>query len=294
MNCLSDLVICIQTIFGYHFNLPVICLYFIFYIKRRPLTKVIVKTQHFFLCISSNLVLFGYTKTRIITLNFMFGSILFVKQIIFIRGHTMPKLDLKTKKHNKQRTFIQNVEQYHCCIFRDEFENHVNIAVEKDIKLKHTDTFADIILNTPIDSNSRKLKFSDFNINTRNTDLFLKILFDSLKIPEPIMFNTYFEGTKSKINVTSSSLKLIKSQKPGLINYCGDGGIKNKLYIHLRNALAHGNIAFINEKIILYSFSRISEKAPPNEAKLVFYLCLKEEKLYKQFISVLNNFKRRK
>lgn len=160
--------------------------------------------------------------------------------------------------------------------------------------MKHTDTFADLILNTPIDSNSRELKFSDFNINTRNTDLFLKILFDSLKIPEPIMFNTYFKGSKSKINVAPSALNLIKSQKPGLINYCGNTGVKNKIYTHLRNALAHGNITYVNGKIVFYSFSRIAEKAQPSIAKLVFYLCLKEEKLYKQFISVLNSFKLRK
>lgn len=196
-------------------------------------------------------------------------------------------------KNNRQKTYIQSSEKFYCYITRGEFENHVNTKVENDIVLEHPDTFANLILNTPNESNSRKLKFSDFNINDSNTDSFLKTLFNSLKIPKPIMFNTYFKGIKSKTNVADEALTLLKSQKPGLINYCGNSGIKNKLYIHLRNAFAHGNISYVKGQIVFYSFSQSKAKIQSETDKLVFYLCLKEERLLKQFIYVLNSFKLR-
>lgn len=197
------------------------------------------------------------------------------------------------RKQNKQKTFHQISKQYFCDITRDEFENYVNTNVEKDITLKHPDTFASLILNTPIDSNSRKLKFSDFGINNRNTNLFLTMLFNALRVSKPVLFNTYSEGTESKTNITLEAIKLIKSQKPGLINYCGSG-ILSSLYTHLRNALAHGNILLLNGKIAFYSFSLVTGKEHSSAYRLTFYLCLKEEKLYKQFVSILNGFKNRK
>ena len=83
------------------------------------------------------------------------------------------------------------------------------------------------------------------------------------------------------VSIDEEVLSAIKSNRNILIKYCGNQGPKQSFYNHLRNSLAHGNIIWINDELVFFSFSKNAEnqmsltynksKTDSESDRLVFY-----------------------
>ena len=111
--------------------------------------------------------------------------------------------------------------------------------------------FADLVVFTPSKQSHLGKKLSEYSkLNSRNTDKFLQDVFNSLGIRKNVFLFKTFNPTKRKLNDVFPDV--IKSNDQLLILRC-DNGVKESLFMAVRNAIAHGNIVYDGKFYTLYS-----------------------------------------
>ena len=112
--------------------------------------------------------------------------------------------------------------------------------------------FADLVVFTPSKQSHLGTKLKDYHrLTNRTTDKFLKDVFNGLGIRDVFLFNTF---TPRKRNLKDIYSDVIKASDQMLLLRC-DSGVKEALFMAIRNAIAHGNIVFDGRYFTLYSLA---------------------------------------
>ena len=143
-----------------------------------------------------------------------------------------------------------------------------------------------LILKSPTSLSNLGKKFDAYKIRGAATDPFIKELLKELQVDNAHFFRT-FSGKKAGNDLS----RVIKEAKGScLFLRVDDCGIINSLYASIRNALAHGNILYIDNYYILYSVSnKNGEKLSEEEKYLNFFLRIDSLEKLLSYITVLDS-----
>lgn len=127
--------------------------------------------------------------------------------------------------------------------------------------------FSDLVVFTPSKQSHLGKKISEYSrLNSRNTEKFLQDVFNSLGIKKNVFLFKTFIPTKRKLNDVFPAV--IESTDQLLILRC-DSGVKESLFMAVRNAIAHGNIVYDGKFYTLYS---VADDKKEYESEVTFLL----------------------
>jgi len=159
-----------------------------------------------------------------------------------------------------------------------------NISINKDV-------FYKLIFNTPTNANlNYGIKFKSIkSLNGKKSNSFLNEIFDLLSITsENILLFSCFKSKKNRNKITKENIKIDSSNLFVLLKI--DNGVKESLYISIRNALAHGNIIKKNKFYYLFSLSNSNNKISDNEKKIKFLMKLNNLEQLAIFTNTLEKY----
>ena len=108
----------------------------------------------------------------------------------------------------------------------------------------------DLVSFTPTKQSHLGKKFAEYTrLNNHTTENFLQRLFNGLGISDVYLFKTY---TPKKAKKNDLRAKVTASKGPMIIARC-DCGVKESIYMGVRNSVAHGNIVYDGKFFVLYS-----------------------------------------
>lgn len=139
-----------------------------------------------------------------------------------------------------------------------------------DDKKYDSKTFSKLVVFTPTTQSHLGDKFDSYrSLNNRTLDKFLKALFSGMGIKNVYLFTSYTEKTRKKKDLRNSVI----NDKDALLCLRCDNGVRDSLYMSIRNSIAHGNLLEKDGFIILYS---VSEDKAEYDSAITFFMRIKQ------------------
>ena len=174
----------------------------------------------------------------------------------------------KTKNNTyNRRTFAGQADKNCLHISLTDLGISLNSLYEVKLSSQLNDIFTDLVVFTPSKQSHLGKKLSEYSrLNSRNTEKFLQDVFNGLGIRQNVfLFKTYIP-TKRKLNDVFPDV--IRSTEQLLILRC-DSGVKESLFMAVRNSIAHGNIVYDGKFYTLYS---VADDKKEYESEITFLL----------------------
>ena len=174
----------------------------------------------------------------------------------------------KTQKNTSIRdTYAGQANQN--CLFISLSDLGITLSSHYEVKTNNllNGIFSDLVVFTPSKQSHLGKKLSEYSrLNSRNTEKFLQDVFSALGIKQNVFLFKTFIPTKRKLNDVFPDV--IKSTDQLLILRC-DSGVKESLFMAVRNAIAHGNIVYDGKFYTLYS---VADDKKEYESEITFLL----------------------
>ena len=162
----------------------------------------------------------------------------------------------------------------------DESTSYGLFNKEYDLKL-----LTDLVMFTPTNQSHLGDKFNCFTrLNKRNLDKFLSSLFSGLGINDAYLFESYTEKTKRKKDLRKDVL----NNRNSMICLRCESGVRDSLYMSVRNSIAHGNLLERDGFLILYAISDDKEEF---DSPITFFMRIKKVSSLKAFTKSLEAYR---
>jgi hypothetical protein len=154
-----------------------------------------------------------------------------------------------------------------------------------DRSRKLDELFCNLTVYTPTMQSHYGEKFSAFpRLTQRELDGFLGRVFSALGVKKVYLYETYSDRTKNKTDLYDD---VVNETGTMLCLRC-DSGVKESLYMAVRNAIAHGNIVRRGDYYELYS---VSDQTKEYDSNVTFFLRIKKLEKLKALITILDNYR---
>ena len=145
--------------------------------------------------------------------------------------------------------------------------------------------FLRLTMYTPTTQSHLGLKFDSYKgLNDRTSRDLVKQIFSGLGVKSIYLYNSYDSDVATKTNI----LTRVLADTESMICLKCIQGIRNSLYMAVRNAIAHGNIIRCNGYYILYS---VADDKKEYDSAITFILRVKSLKRLEAFTKTLDLYK---
>ena len=150
---------------------------------------------------------------------------------------------------------------------------------------KYNTLFAQLTTFTPTKQSHLGTKFNVYRkLNNRNVDLFLQRVFSGFGAKNIYLYEVFDTKVTSKVNLFSS----VQSDTGPMVCLRCCNGVRDSLYMSVRNAIAHGNIICDGNYYILYS---VSDDSKEYDSPITFFMRIKSLKRLETLEKTLELYK---